>query len=128
VSSEREYSAIPEHECRVFRHAAELTGKKWSAAILLAMEQGAERFSDIRASVDGLSDRLLTLRLRELEQHGLVHRTVIPTVPTQVHYGLTPAGSELIGILQPLIEWTHRWEPSAAAVTAATHSATSVGA
>jgi len=104
----------------VFRHAAELTGKKWSAAILLAMEQGAERFSDVRAAVDGLSDRLLTLRLRELEQHGLVQRTVIPTVPTQVHYALTPAGSELIRILQPLVDWAHRWEPSTGSGAAST--------
>jgi len=94
----------------VFQHAAELTGKKWSAAILLAMQRGADRFSEIRGSVTGLSDRMLAVRLRELEEHALVRRTVIPTVPTTVQYSLPPPGDELIRILQPLVDWAHRWE------------------
>ena len=103
-------TTIPEHECRVFQHAAELSGKKWTAAILLAMYRGADRFSGIRESVTGLSDRMLSVRLRELEENGLVLRTVIPTVPTTVRYTLTPAGEELVRILQPLVDWAHRWE------------------
>jgi DNA-binding HxlR family transcriptional regulator len=109
------HALIPDHDCRAFRHAAELTGKKWTASILLAVRQGAERFSDIRDAVDGLSDRLLALRLRELEQHGLVQRSVIPTVPAQVRYNLTSAGDELIGILEPLVDWAHRWGRSTTA-------------
>lgn len=103
---------IDEKACRVFRQAAELAGKKWNAAILLALARGADRFSSIVGSVDGISDRLLTARLRELELHGLISRDVVPTVPVQILYGLTPAGSDLIQILHPLVQWSQRWDQS----------------
>ncbi|MCE7482195.1 MULTISPECIES: winged helix-turn-helix transcriptional regulator [Microbacterium] len=101
---------IDDELCRLFRRSAELAGKKWNAAILLALARGAERFSAILGSVEGLSDRLLAARLRELESHGLVAREVVPSVPVQILYRLTPAGSELIGILHPLVQWSQRWE------------------
>lgn len=106
--------------CQTFRRAAELAGKKWNAAILLALSRGADRFSNITGSIDGLSDRLLSARLRELESHGLVVRDVVPTVPVQILYRLTPAGSDLIRILHPLVQWSQRWEhePAESAVTA----------
>ncbi|HCS62337.1 MAG TPA: transcriptional regulator [Microbacterium sp.] len=105
---------IDEELCRAFRHSAELAGKKWNAAILFAMSRGADRFSRIVESVDGLSDRLLAARLRELELHGLVSREVVPTVPVQILYALTPAGSDLIQILHPLVQWSRRWQHSSA--------------
>lgn len=70
---------------------------------------GAARFSEIRASVDDISDRILTARLRELETSGLVVREVIPSIPVQVRYGLTEAGSDLIRTLHPLVQWSQRW-------------------
>ncbi|MGO2139035.1 MAG: winged helix-turn-helix transcriptional regulator [Leucobacter sp.] len=100
--------AIDDDECRLFREAAELAGRKWTAAILLSLARGAERFSEIHASIDGISDRLLAARLRELEAQGLVTRTVVPSTPVQIRYGLTPSGSELITILQPLVHWARR--------------------
>lgn len=110
---------IDDEQCRAFRQSAELAGKKWNAAILLALSRGADRFSKIIESVDDLSDRLLAARLRELESHGLVVREVVPTVPVQIFYRLTPAGSELIQILNPLVQWSQRWEqlPSGLGVT-----------
>lgn len=99
---------IDEEACRAFQDAAELAGKKWNAAILLALARGAVRFSEIRGLVDGVSDRLLTARLRELEQEGLVDREVIPTSPVQVRYALTRGGQELIRILHPLVQWSQR--------------------
>ncbi|MCS3427901.1 winged helix-turn-helix transcriptional regulator [Leucobacter aridicollis] len=100
--------AIDDDECRLFREAAELAGRKWTAAILLALARGAERFSEIHTSIGGISDRLLAARLRELAAQGLVTRTVVPSTPVQIRYGLTQSGGELITILQPLVRWAKR--------------------
>lgn len=100
--------AIDDAECRLFREAAELAGRKWTAAVLLALELGARRFSELSTNIDGISDRLLAARLRELEAQGLVTRTVIPSTPVQIRYGLTRSGAELIRILHPLVQWAKR--------------------
>lgn len=105
---------IDDEQCRAFRRSAELAGKKWNAAILLALSRGADRFSKIIESVDDLSDRLLAARLRELESHGLVAREVVPTVPVQIFYRLTPAGADLIAVLSPLVQWSQRWDQAPA--------------
>jgi DNA-binding HxlR family transcriptional regulator len=101
---------IDDEECRRFQQAAELAGKKWTASILLAAYRGAERFSEYRHLVAGVSDRMLSVRLRELETDDLIARTVIPTTPVQIRYSLTPRGRELIQGLQPLVNWSNRWE------------------
>lgn len=93
----------------MFQSAAELAGRKWSAAILLAIARGAERFTEVRELVDGVTDRVLAVRLKELEQHELVSRHVIATTPVQVRYELTGQGRELITILQPLVNWGAKW-------------------
>lgn len=97
---------IDDEECRLFRAAAELAGRKWNAAILLAGTRGARRFSEYRALVDGISDRLLTARLTELEREGLLTREVRPTTPVSISYELTPAGRQLIALLHPLVAWS----------------------
>lgn len=109
--------AIDDAECRLFREAAELAGRKWTAAVLLALELGARRFSELSANIDGISDRLLAARLRELETQGLVTRTVIPTTPVQIRYALTSSGAELIRILHPLVQWAKRAGAAAIADT-----------
>lgn len=76
----------------------------------MGLALGLVRFAELRHHVSGISDRLLTARLRELEAEGLVARTVTPSVPVQVRYSLTPAGAELMQVLNPLVEWAHRWE------------------
>ena len=76
---------------------------------MLALFRGATRFSEVLAIVDGLSDRLLAQRLKELEASGLVERSVIPSTPVQVRYALTARGEELMRSLQPLAQWAHRW-------------------
>ncbi|GAA2234732.1 catDE operon transcriptional regulator CatR [Herbiconiux moechotypicola] len=104
---------IDDDACRTFQGSLELVGRRWSSGILLAIARGAHRFSEIVASVAGLSDRLLSQRLKELELAGLVERTVIATTPVQVRYALTPRGADLMRSLQPLVAWSHRWdEPS----------------
>ena len=104
---------IDEAECRRFQMAAEIAGRKWTASILLAGARGAERFSEYRALVDGISDRLLSVRLKELEQEGLMLREVTPTTPVQVRYRLSPAGRELIAVLHPLVRWGTKWRTEA---------------
>lgn len=100
---------INDEECRRFSSSIELIGKRWSAGIMLALERGAERFSEILASVDGLSDRMLAQRLKELEATGMVVREVIATTPVQVRYRPSERGSDLLESLQPLVTWGRRW-------------------
>jgi DNA-binding HxlR family transcriptional regulator len=103
------WERIDDDQCRLFQASVELIGRRWSSAILLAVARGARRFSEILASVPGLSDRMLAQRLKELDAAGLVAREVVPTMPVQVAYRLTPSGSELMASLQPLVQWGLRW-------------------
>ncbi|PJJ73399.1 DNA-binding HxlR family transcriptional regulator [Diaminobutyricimonas aerilata] len=105
------YQQIDDEQCRHFLSAVDLVGQRWSGAILLALARGATRFSDVRANVAGISDRMLAVRLKTLAADGLVERTIIPTTPVQVRYGLTESGAELLESLQPLTQWAHRWNP-----------------
>lgn len=89
----------------------ELVGKRWSAAILLATKLGAERFGDYRTMVPGISDRLLSQRLKELEAEHLMIREVTPSTPVQIQYRLTQRAFELVDALQPLVAWGNKWTP-----------------
>jgi DNA-binding HxlR family transcriptional regulator len=104
--SATEFSHIDDEECRRFQTSVELAGRKWNAAILLAGARGARRFSEYRALVAGISDRLLTARLKELELEGLIERDVQPTMPVSISYQLTPSGLQLISLLHPLVTWS----------------------
>jgi DNA-binding HxlR family transcriptional regulator len=97
---------IDEDRCRGFLGAVELVGKKWTGGILLAGVRGARRFVEYRAMLDGISDRVLTQRLRELEAEGLIERTVVPTVPVLVQYRPTDRGQALMRAMQPLVAWS----------------------
>jgi DNA-binding HxlR family transcriptional regulator len=100
---------IDDDQCRLFQASVELIGRRWSSAILMAVARGARRFSEILASVPGLSDRMLAQRLKELGAAGILAREVVPTMPVQVIYELTPRGRELMASLQPLVQWGLRW-------------------
>ncbi|WP_353055829.1 helix-turn-helix domain-containing protein [Leucobacter sp. CX42] len=95
-----------EEECRRFQSAAELAGRKWNAAILLAGARGARRFSEYQHLINGISDRLLSARMKELEGEGLVRREVQPTTPVTITYTLTKSGLQLISLLHPLVNWS----------------------
>ncbi|WP_051450198.1 winged helix-turn-helix transcriptional regulator [Actinospica robiniae] len=92
--------------CRAFQPVLEFLGRRWVGIVLLAGQRGARRFSQYRAMVPGISDRLLTQRLRELEQHGLIERTVIPTTPVQILYTPTQRGEGLMDATRPLLAWS----------------------
>jgi DNA-binding HxlR family transcriptional regulator len=95
--------------CPAYRHAIELIGRRWTGAILRAMLSGAARFSDIAAAVPGLSDRLLSERLKELEGEGIVTRLVVPTTPVRVEYALTDKGQALHEVIASVSTWAERW-------------------
>ncbi|MFD1715720.1 winged helix-turn-helix transcriptional regulator [Amnibacterium flavum] len=103
------WAKIDDEQCHGFQNAVELVGRKWSSGILLALERGASRFSEITSAVIGLSDRMLAQRLRELESADLVRRSVAPTTPVQVRYTLTERGRSLMVALQPLAAWERKW-------------------
>jgi DNA-binding HxlR family transcriptional regulator len=94
--------------CEQFHHAVELVGARWTGVIVRAMLAGNVRFGEIRAAA-GTSDTMLTRRLRELQREGLVERRVLPTTPVTVEYHLTPAGLELDGVIQAIVDWANRW-------------------
>jgi DNA-binding HxlR family transcriptional regulator len=96
---------IDEEACRRFQSTVEFAGRKWNAAILLAGVRGARRFSEYRAAVTGISDRLLAARLRELEGEGLIERHVRATTPVSISYSPSSEGIRLIELLQPLTGW-----------------------
>jgi DNA-binding HxlR family transcriptional regulator len=97
--------------CPRFHHAVELIGRRWSGAILRALFSGATRFTDIHAAVPGLSDRLLSERLKELDAEGVVERLVIPETPVRIEYRLTEKGRSLFPVIEALSEWAEEWLP-----------------
>ncbi|SRR5581483_5366611 len=92
-----------------FREAIELIGKRWAGAILWALSEGPHYFAELSQAIPGLSDRLLSRRLRELEDEGLVERSVHPGVPSRVSYALTAKGKALRPAIRELSAWAERW-------------------
>ncbi|MFV8186689.1 winged helix-turn-helix transcriptional regulator [Streptomyces sp. AF1B] len=90
------------------REVLDRVSGKWSVQILVAAAHGPIRFTELERSIEGISRRMLTLTLRNLERDGLVTRTVHPTVPPKVEYELTPAARELHETLQRLTDWAER--------------------
>ncbi|WP_224244862.1 winged helix-turn-helix transcriptional regulator [Hyalangium gracile] len=95
----------PEAECLAAREVLNRVGDKWSVFIVGSLGDGPLRFSDLRRSIEGISQRMLTLTLRGLERDGLVTRTVFPTVPPRVEYGLTELGRTLLEPVNALAAW-----------------------
>ncbi len=95
--------------CPHYRRAVELIGRRWTGAILRAMLSGVERFSDLAATIPGLSDRMLSERLKELESERLVVRTVIPETPVRIEYRLTEKGRALGAVMEAVSAWAHDW-------------------
>lgn len=95
--------------CPQFHRAVELIGRRWTGAILRAMLTGATRFSEISETVPGISDRMLAERLRELEEQGIVARTVIPETPVRIEYTLTEKGRQLDDVVGAISGWAEKW-------------------
>lgn len=92
------------HGCAVTTTVG-LIGGKWKTVTLYHLLGGAQRFSELQRRLPGVTQRMLTLQLRELEGDGLVHREVYPQVPPKVEYSLTEVGRSLEPILQAMFDW-----------------------
>lgn len=103
-------NGAPSSVCPHFHAAIELIGKRWTGAIISALTERPLRFGELGKAVPGLSDRLLSQRLRELEEEGLVKREVEPGTPVRVIYSLTEIGSELGPAIGELRTWAKRWK------------------
>jgi DNA-binding HxlR family transcriptional regulator len=106
VSVTNKLVRIEASQCAAVDQLVALLGEKWTLLILGALtKQPKLRYNDLQRAVRGISQRMLTLRLRKLEQNGLVKRTIFPTVPPRVDYELTPLGRTLIAPTRALLDW-----------------------
>jgi DNA-binding HxlR family transcriptional regulator len=95
-------------DCRAISDVLARVGDKWSVLVVTRLGAGSMRFNELRRSIGGISQRMLTLTLRGLERDGLVTRTVFPTIPPRVDYALTPLGRDLLEPVSALGDWATR--------------------
>src|SRR3954468_17487897 len=95
-------------DCRT-RRGLELIADQWSMLVIIALNKGTKRFSQLHASIAGISKKMLTQVLRELERNGLVKRVVYPVIPPMVEYSLTPLGLTLIEPIHALRDWSEAY-------------------
>lgn len=91
--------------CNRLGRVFDLLGKRWTGLVLGALMEGPARFSELARTIDGVSERMLTERLNELAEAGLVERHVLPGPPVGVEYQLTERGKALGPALDALAEW-----------------------
>ncbi len=99
------------HICPRYERAIQILGKRWTGLLLLALLDGPRRFCELTALVEGLSDRVLSDRLRELELEGIVKRVVYPQIPVRVEYQLTEKGVALKPVVDAIHAWAESWVP-----------------
>ncbi|HVK78829.1 MAG TPA: helix-turn-helix domain-containing protein [Kofleriaceae bacterium] len=91
--------------CVAVREVLDRVGDKWSVLVVALIGDRAMRFNELRRSIEGISQRMLTLTLRNLERDGLVTRTVFPEIPPRVEYELTRLGRTLLEPIKGLEAW-----------------------
>ena len=102
-------SEKPRQVCPHYHCAVELIGRRWTGAILYALTDGPLHFAELKEAVPGMSDRLLSCRLKELEESGLVSREVLPGNRVRVSYELTEKGRSLEPVMGELRDWAREW-------------------
>ena len=106
----KDRAAHPRPLCSKFHRASELIGRRWTGAIIFVlMESPRCRFATLRKEIHDITDRMLSERLFELEQEGIVERTVIPESPVRVEYALTKKGRELAAAVDAIGDWAKKW-------------------
>jgi DNA-binding HxlR family transcriptional regulator len=98
------------HLCPKYERAVAVLGKRWTGLIVRVLQHEPLAFSQIARLVDGLSDRMLSERLKELEAHGIVQRYVYSSTPVRIEYTLTDKGRDLQRVLDVLQSWADRWD------------------
>jgi DNA-binding HxlR family transcriptional regulator len=99
--------------CTRFHYASELIGRRWNGAIIFMLLKQTCRFAVLRDGIPGITDRMLSERLQELEEEGIVHRTVVPETPVRVEYSLTKKGKALADAVDSLAQWAEKHIPLA---------------
>jgi DNA-binding HxlR family transcriptional regulator len=94
-----------EHDCRPVGEILSQIGGKWTVLVINLLGDGPRRFSEIKRMIGGISQKVLTSTLRELEMDGFVTRTVTPSIPPRVDYELTELGRDLQGPLAVMGKW-----------------------
>src|SRR5438445_11073603 len=102
--------------CTTIREVLARVGDKWSVLVITLLGERTMRFSELQRSIEGISQRMLTLTVRQLERDGLVERVVFPVVPPRVEYSLTALGTTLLTPLVQVASWAdaHRTDIEAA--------------
>jgi DNA-binding HxlR family transcriptional regulator len=105
----RDKACHPPELCSRFHQASELIGRRWTGAIIYVLMRTRCRFATLREAIPEITDRMLSERLQELEQEGIVERTVIPDTPVRVEYALSTKGRALASTNDAISAWAERW-------------------
>ena len=106
-------SAISNARCPVCR-TSEIISGKWTLLVIRDLADGSRRFCELERSLEGISPRTLSLRLRALEEQGIVKRNTYPEVPPRVEYALTEKGEALVPLIEDMRSYGRRWLPNGA--------------
>jgi DNA-binding HxlR family transcriptional regulator len=109
LNEEIELQCIDRLECWVEKALDVLDGK-WSFLIIKNLFDGTKRFGELRKALNNISPKTLTVRLRELEEHGVINRKVYPTIPPAVEYSLTEKGQDLRAMITEMMIWSKKWK------------------
>ncbi|APC39361.1 winged helix-turn-helix transcriptional regulator [Clostridium estertheticum] len=97
------------HLCPRFEAAFQILGKRWTGLIIRSLLSGSKRFSELQEIIPALSSRVLTERFKELEELGIVTRSVYPEMPVRIEYGLTEKGKDLEKTMDEIQKWAEKW-------------------
>jgi len=95
--------------CTRFHYASELIGRRWNGAIIYMLLKQTCRFATLRDGIPGITDRMLSERLQELEIEGVVARAVVPETPVRVEYSLTKKGRALAEAVDSIANWAEKY-------------------
>lgn len=98
--------------CPSYDHAVEIIGRRWAGAVVRVMLAGRSRFSEIRNAIPGITDRVLSHRLRDLEADGILVREIHDERPVRIEYRLTERGRALATVVLAISSWANEWMPA----------------
>jgi DNA-binding HxlR family transcriptional regulator len=98
--------------CPYYEHAVEIIGRRWAGAVVRVMLAGRSRFSEIRNAIPGITDRVLSHRLRDLEADGILVREIHDERPVRIEYRLTERGRALATVVLAISSWANEWLPA----------------
>ena len=95
--------------CPKYEASVDILGKRWTCLIIRVLLGGPKRFKEIIEQIPCMSDKMLTDRMKELEEGGLVKRNVYPEKPVRIEYELTFKGKDLEGVIESIQDWSSKW-------------------